>query len=53
MFNKLKYPALNAKLKGIFNYCADGIVILNEDGIIEQVNPACETMIGHILKMNN
>lgn len=38
----------NAKLKGIFNYCADGILILNEDGIIEQVNPACETMIGHI-----
>ena len=38
----------NAKLEGIVNYCADGIVILNEDGIIEQVNPACETMIGHI-----
>ena len=38
----------NAKLKGIFNYCADGIIILNEDGIIEQVNPACESMIGHI-----
>ena len=38
----------NAKLEGIVNYCADGIVILNEDGIIEQVNPACETLIGHI-----
>ena len=38
----------NAKLEGIVNYCADGIVILNEDGIVEQVNPACETMIGHI-----
>ena len=38
----------NAKLEGIVNYCADGIVILNEDGIIEQVNPACETMLGHI-----
>ena len=36
----------NAKLEGIVNYCADGIVILNEDGIIEQVNPACETLIG-------
>ncbi len=36
----------NAKLAGIVNYCADGIVILNEDGIIEQVNPACETLIG-------
>ena len=38
----------NAKLEGIFNYCADGIIILNEDGIIEQINPACETLIGHI-----
>ena len=38
----------NAKLEGIVNYCADGIIILNEDGIIEQVNPACENMIGHI-----
>lgn len=36
----------NAKLEGIFNYCADGIVIINEDGIIEQVNPACESLIG-------
>ncbi len=36
----------NAKLEGVFNYCADGIVIINEDGIIEQVNPACETLIG-------
>lgn len=38
----------NAKLEGIVNYCADGIVIINEDGIIEQVNPACENLIGHI-----
>ncbi len=38
----------NAKLEGLFNYCADGIVIINEDGIIEQLNPACETLIGHI-----
>lgn len=36
----------NAKLTGIVNYCADGIVILNEDGIIESVNPACENLIG-------
>ena len=36
----------NAKLEGIITYCADGIVILNEDGIIEQVNPACESLIG-------
>ena len=38
----------NAKLEGIVNYCADGIVILDEDGNIEQVNPACESLIGHI-----
>jgi len=38
----------NAKLEGIVNYCADGIVILNEDGIVEQVNPACENIIGHV-----
>ena len=38
----------NAKLEGLFNYCADGILIINEDGVIEQVNPACENMIGHI-----
>ena len=38
----------NAKLEGLFNYCADGILIINQDGIIEQVNPACENMIGHI-----
>lgn len=38
----------NAKLEGLFNYCADGIVIVNEDGIIEQVNPACESLIGHV-----
>lgn len=36
----------NAKLRGIVNYCADGIVILDEDGNIEQVNPACESLIG-------
>jgi len=35
----------NAKLEGIVNYCADGIVIVDEDGIIEQVNPACESLI--------
>lgn len=36
----------NAKLEGIVTYCADGIMILDEDGIIEKVNPACETLIG-------
>ncbi|MCQ2753776.1 MAG: ATP-binding protein [bacterium] len=38
----------NAKLEGIFNYCADGIIILNEDGVIEKVNPACENLIGMV-----
>ena len=36
----------NAKLAGVVNYCADGIVILDEDGIVEQVNPSCENLIG-------
>ena len=36
----------NAKLTGIITYCADGIIIVDEDGIIEQVNPACENLIG-------
>ncbi|MBE7703546.1 MAG: response regulator [Cyanobacteria bacterium SIG28] len=36
----------NAKLTGIVNYCADGIVILDQNGVIEQVNPACENLIG-------
>lgn len=36
----------NAKLEGIITYCADGIVIVNEDGIVENINPACETLIG-------
>lgn len=40
----------NAKLSGIITYCADGILILNEDGIIEQVNPACENLIGLVNK---
>ena len=38
----------NAKLEGIVNYCADGILIVNQDGIIEQLNPACENLIGLI-----
>lgn len=36
----------NSKLSGIINYCADGIIIIDEKGHIEQVNPACENMIG-------
>lgn len=36
----------NKKLSGIINYCADGIIIIDGEGNIEQVNPACENMIG-------
>ena len=36
----------NKKLSGIINYCADGIIIVDGDGKIEQVNPACENMVG-------
>ena len=36
----------NAKLAGVITYCADGIVIVDQDGIVEQVNPACENLIG-------
>ena len=36
----------NSKLSGIINYCADGIIIIDENGKIEQVNPACENLIG-------
>jgi PAS domain S-box-containing protein len=36
----------NMKLSGIINYCADGIIIIDTKGNIEQVNPACENMVG-------
>ncbi len=36
----------NKKLSGIINYCADGIIIVDGEGHIEQVNPACENMTG-------
>jgi len=36
----------NSKLSGIINYCADGIIIIDEDGNIEQANPSCENFIG-------
>jgi len=36
----------NSKLTGIINYCADGIIIIDTKGNIEQVNPACENMVG-------
>ena len=36
----------NNKLSGIINYCADGIVIIDSQGNILQVNPSCENMVG-------
>ncbi len=36
----------NNKLSGIINYCADGIIILDQNGNISQVNPVCENMTG-------
>ena len=46
----------NSKLSGIINYCADGIIIIDEKGSIFQANPACENMLSlsesNILKMN-
>lgn len=36
----------NKKLSGIINYCADGIIIIDSQGNIEEVNPACENMVG-------
>ena len=46
---------LNSKMSNIINYCADGIIIINSNGEIEQVNPACENLTGlsaiHLEKM--
>ena len=36
----------NQKLSGIINYSADGIIILDKNGRIEQINPACENLTG-------
>ena len=36
----------NAKLQGIFSNCADGIVLTDEEGNIEQVNQAFENLVG-------
>lgn len=36
----------NAKLQGIFENCADGILLTDADGNIEQVNQACENLFG-------
>lgn len=46
----------NAKLEGIFANCADGIILADENGNLEQVNQAFENLMGlssdNILKQN-
>ena len=46
----------HSKLKGIINYCADGIVIVDKNGKLEQVNPATENLSGfdenHLISSN-
>ena len=36
----------NQKLVSVISYCADGIIILDKDGNLEQINPACENLTG-------
>ncbi len=36
----------NQKLSGIISFCADGIIIIDAEGNIQQVNPACENLVG-------
>ena len=38
------------KLSGIIENCADGIVLLDGDGKIEEINPACENFTGYCAK---
>lgn len=46
----------HTKLKSIINYCADGIIIVDKNGKLEQVNPATENLSGysesHLLSTN-
>lgn len=40
----------NMKLSGIIENCADGIILLDKDGRINDINPACENLIGYSKK---
>lgn len=40
----------NLKLSGIIENCADGIILLDSDGKIEEINPACENFMGYCSK---
>ncbi len=37
----------NLKLSGIIENCADGIILLDSEGKIEEINPACENFTGY------
>lgn len=37
---------INERLSAVINNCADGIIVLTPDGVITDVNPACETLFG-------
>ncbi len=37
---------MNEKLSAVINNCADGIIILNTDGRVLNVNPTCESLFG-------
>lgn len=36
----------NNKLNAIIINCADGIIVFSSDGVVEDVNPACENLFG-------
>ena len=37
----------NAQLSGIITHCADGIIIVDENGVLRQINPSFENMTGY------
>ncbi len=44
---------LNNSLNGIFQTMSDGAVLINEQGVISQINPAAERMLGKGLNGDN
>ena len=47
---------MNARLNAVINYCADGILLVSEEGKIVSSNPAAEKMFGlcsDMLKTHN
>jgi len=39
--------AREARLNGVLNSVADGIITINEQGVIQSANPACERLFGY------